>query len=179
VHFHGEYTPFHGVRHILKAAKLLQGQGVRFQIVGRGITYEEDMQLAESLQLDNVRFIGNVPYDQLATLMSNADVCLGIFGDNYRAKLVMTNKVIEGIGMAKAMITQRNEPVQELLQHGESIYLVPPADPQALAEAILTLKNQPELRERIARNAHQAFQDHCSSQKTGEALEAMFQEVLR
>jgi glycosyltransferase involved in cell wall biosynthesis len=179
VHFHGEYTPFHGVRHILKAAKLLQGQGVRFQIVGRGITYEEDMQLAESLQLDNVRFIGNVPYDQLATLMSNADVCLGIFGDNYRAKLVMTNKVIEGIGMAKAMITQRNEPVQELLQHGESIYLVPPADPQALADAILTLKNQPELRERIARNAHQAFQDHCSSQKTGEALEAMFHEFMR
>ncbi len=178
VHFHGEYTPFHGVRHILKAAKMLENDGVAFQIVGRGITYEEDMKLARELDLKNVRLIDNVPYDQLAVLMSNADVCLGIFGDNTRASLVMTNKVIEGIGMAKPLITQRNAPVQELLTHGESVYLVPAADPQALADAIRTLKNDPALREKIARNGYAAFEQYCSSQKTGEAIEAMCREAM-
>ena len=178
VHFHGEYTPFHGVRHILKAAKMLENEGVAFQIVGRGITYEEDMKLARELDLKNVRLIDNVPYDQLAVLMSNADVCLGIFGDNTRASLVMTNKVIEGIGMAKPLITQRNAPVQELLTHGESVYLVPAADPQALADAIRTLKNDPALREKIARNGYAAFEQYCSSQKTGEAIEAMCREAM-
>lgn len=178
VHFHGEYTPFHGVRHILRAAKLLEAHNIRFQIVGKGITYEEDMQLARELKLQNVTFIGNVPYDELATLMANANVCLGIFGDNYRAKLVMTNKVIEGIGMAKPMITQRNEPVQELLQHEHSIYLVPPADPKALANAILHLQSNPALCEAIAHNGYQAFMQHCATQQTGEALEHMFNQVL-
>lgn len=178
VHFHGEYTPFHGVRHILKAAKQLENEDIAFQIVGRGITYEEDMKLARELGLKNVRFIDNVPYDQLAVLMSNADVCLGIFGNNTRASLVMTNKVIEGIGMAKPLITQRNAPVQELLTHGESVYLVPAADPDALADAIRTLKNDPALREKIARNGYEAFLRHCSSEKTGEAIEAMCKEVL-
>lgn len=177
VHFHGEYTPFHGVSHILKAAKLLENEGVQFQIVGRGITYEQDMKLAQQLDLKNVRLIDSVPYDQLAVLMSNADVCLGIFGDNTRASLVMTNKVIEGIGMAKPLITQRNAPVQELLHHGESVYLVDPASPESLANAIRTLKNDPELRHRIAANGYQAFQDHCAIQKTGEALQLMFNEV--
>lgn len=177
VHFHGEYTPFHGVRHILRAAKLLENEGVRFQIVGKGITYEEDMALARDLNLKNVRLIDSVSYDQLGVLMSNADVCLGIFGENTRASLVMTNKVVEGIGMAKPMITQRNAPVQELLQHGESVYLVDAANPQALADAILVLKNDPELRQRIADNGYQAFKDHCAIQKTGEALQAMFDEV--
>lgn len=177
VHFHGEYTPFHGVRHILRAAKLLENEGVRFQIVGKGITYEEDMALARELNLKNVRLIDSVSYDQLGVLMSNADVCLGIFGENTRASLVMTNKVVEGIGMAKPMITQRNAPVQELLQHGESVYLVDAANPQALADAILVLKNDPELRQRIADNGYQAFKDHCAIQKTGEALQAMFDEV--
>lgn len=177
VHFHGEYTPFHGVRHILRAAKLLENEGVRFQIVGKGITYEEDMKLAKELNLGNVRLIDSVSYDQLGVLMSNADVCLGIFGENTRASLVMTNKVVEGIGMAKPMITQRNAPVQELLQHGESVYLVDAANPQALADAILVLKNDPVLRQRIADNGYQAFKDHCAIQKTGEALQAMFDEV--
>jgi glycosyltransferase involved in cell wall biosynthesis len=177
VHFHGEYTPFHGVRHILRAAKLLENEGVKFQIVGKGITYEEDMALARELNLSNVRLIDSVSYDQLGVLMSNADVCLGIFGENTRASLVMTNKVVEGIGMAKPMITQRNAPVQELLQHGESVYLVDAASPQALAEAILVLKNDPELRQRIADNGYRAFKDHCAIQKTGEALQAMFDEV--
>ena len=90
----------------------------------------------------------------------------------------MTNKVIEGIGMAKPLITQRNAPVQELLTHGESVYLVPAADPQALADAIRTLKNDPALREKIARNGYAAFEQYCSSQKTGEAIEAMCREAM-
>ncbi|HYO93069.1 MAG TPA: hypothetical protein VER33_01100 [Polyangiaceae bacterium] len=42
VHFHGEFAPFHGVDVILRAAKLLQGHEVDFQIIGTGITYARD-----------------------------------------------------------------------------------------------------------------------------------------
>lgn len=178
VHFHGEYIPFHGVRHILKAAKLLEPHGVRFQIVGKGQTYDEDMALVRELSLDNVSFHDPVPYAELTRFMARADVCLGIFGDNERASLVLTNKVIEAIGMGKPLITQRNEPVQELLQHQESVYLVPPADPQAIADAVLALKNDPALRERLARQGHQIFQQHCTMDRFGAALKAIVQEAV-
>lgn len=178
VHFHGEYIPFHGVRHILKAAKLLEGQGIQFQIVGKGITYAEDMQLAQELGLPHVTFLDPVPYAGLAQLMARADVCLGIFGDNARAQLVLTNKVIEAIGVGKPLITSRNAPVQELLKHEESVYLVNPADPQALAGAILRLKNDEALRTRIATNGHAVFQACCSTEKFGQRFTAIVQEVM-
>jgi glycosyltransferase involved in cell wall biosynthesis len=178
VHFHGEYIPFHGVRHILKAAKLLEPHGVKFQIVGKGITYDEDMQLARDLGLPHVNFLAPVPYAKLAELMARADVCLGIFGDNARAQLVLTNKVVEAIGVGKPLITSRNAPVQELLQHEESVLLVNPADPQALADAILRLKNDEALRHKIAANGHAVFQQQCATATFGQRFTAILNEVL-
>ncbi|NIA30782.1 MAG: glycosyltransferase [Actinobacteria bacterium] len=175
VHFHGEYAPFHGVKFILQAADLLRDEDVQFQIVGKGITYEQDMQLGKDLHLQNVNFIDPVPYEELANLMARADVCLGIFGDNERMLRVTTNKVIESIAMAKPLITGRNEPVQELLTHGESAYLVERANPRALADAILELKQDDRLRNKLAQGGYQVFKENCTLEKLGQG----FAEIIR
>ncbi len=179
VHFHGEYIPFHGVRHILQAAKMLEPHGVEFQIVGRGQTFDEDMAMLKGLNAGNVRILDPVPYAGLTALMAEADVCLGIFGDNMRAELVITNKVNEAIGMAKPLITRRNAPVQELLTHGEDVWLVDPASPQAIADAILTLKNDPALRTRIAENGHRRFLECGTIERLGASLEAILQQASK
>lgn len=171
VHFHGEYIPFHGVRHILQAAKMLEKHGVEFQIVGRGQTFDEDMAMLKALDTTNVRILDPVPYAGLTALMAEADVCLGIFGDNMRAELVVTNKVNEAIGMAKPLITRRNDPVQELLTHGEDVWLVDPADPKAIADAILTLKDDAALRAKIAENGHRRFLECGTIERLGSSLE--------
>jgi len=177
VHFHGEFIPFHGVRHILQAANLLKQQGVRFQIVGRGLTYEADRQLSRDLGLDHVTFIDSVPYAELATHMARADVCLGVFGDNARADLVLTNKVIEAIGMGKPLITRLNEPVQELLKHKESVYLVEAANPRAIADAILELKNDPVLCQRIASGGHAVFNAECTQARFASQLDELIKSI--
>lgn len=178
VHFHGEFIPFHGVRHILRAAKLLENEGVDFQIIGRGLTFEQDMALMKELDLRNVRILDPVPYAGLATHMAEADICLGIFGENERAELVITNKANEAIGMGKPLITRRNAPVQELLTHRESAYFVEPANPQAIADAILELKRDPALRQRIAENGHRKFLEYGTVEKLGEGLERILLEAL-
>lgn len=175
VHFHGEYAPFHGVKYILQAANIVRDEDVHFQIIGKGITYERDMKLARELDLHNITFIDFVPYDTLADYMAKADVCLGIFGDNDRMLRVLTNKVIESIGMAKPLITGRNAPVQELLKHDESAYLIERANPQVLADAILELKNDKAKRDKIAQGGYNVFQQHCTMDKLGQG----FAEILK
>lgn len=177
VHFHGEFIPFHGVRHILRAAKLLENEGVQFQIIGRGLTFDQDMSLMKELDIRNVRILDPVPYAGLAEHMAEADICLGIFGDNERAELVITNKANEAIGMGKPLITRRNAPVQELLTHKESAYFVEPANPLAIADAIRTLKNDPALRQRIAENGHSRFLEYGTVEKLGEGLERILLEA--
>ena len=179
VHFHGEYAPFHGIKYILRAAHLLQEErDILFQIVGRGITYADDQALARELALTNVRFYDSVPYAELAEMMARADLCLGIFGDNDRVLRVTTNKVVESIAMSKPLITARNAPVQELLTHGESAWLVERADPRALADAILRLKDDPLLRERLAQAGHGVFLQHCTLSRLGEEFAAIIEEMV-
>ncbi|MBD3374893.1 glycosyltransferase [candidate division KSB1 bacterium] len=177
VHFHGEYAPFHGVDTIIRAAQLLEHEKIEFQIVGRGITYERDRNLARTLGCQNIRFIDPVPYEQLADLIASADLCLGIFGNNDRMLRVTTNKVIESIAMAKPLVTGRNQPVQELLTHGVSAFLVERGNPQALADAIVTLKQNPEWRNRMAQNGYKVAQQHCTLDQLGRSFAKVLNEI--
>lgn len=178
VHFHGEYAPFHGVKYILQAAHRLREHGVKFQIIGTGITYEQDMQLARELKLDNVTFIDRVPYEELADYMSRASVCLGFFGDNPRTLRVLTNKVVEAIAVCKPLISCKNNPVQELLQDGESALLIERADPDALAEAILRLKDDAKLRAQLAENGYRVFQQNCTQEVFSGQLQQIIEDML-
>lgn len=178
VHFHGEYAPFHGVKYIIQAADRLRDKGVQFQIIGTGITYAEDMQLARALGLKNLTLIDRVPYSELADCMARADVCLGFFGDNPRTLRVLTNKVVESLAARKPLISSRNAPVQELLEDGRSVLLVDRANPDALAAAILRLKNEPELREKIAAAGYQVFLKNCTQNVFRERLRQIIEEML-
>jgi len=74
-------------------------------------------------------------------------------------------------------VTARNEPVQELLTHGESAWLVERAEPRALADAILTLRADPALRERLGMEGHRVFQNHCTMPRLGEEFAAIIEEM--
>lgn len=178
VHFHGEYAPFHGVDVILRAAKLLEHDAMDFQIIGAGITYQQARGLAAELGLTNVEFIPPVPYAELAAYMSRADVCLGIFGANKRAERELTNKVIEAIAVGKPLVTRRNDPVEELLQDGESVLLVEPNDPESLAGALRRLQSDPELRHKLGDNALRTFQERCSQRVFARELKCIIENLL-
>jgi glycosyltransferase involved in cell wall biosynthesis len=179
VHFHGEYAPFHGVDVILRAAKLLENDGVDFQIIGTGITFERDQALARELGLPHVKFIDRVAYSELAVYMSRADACLGFFGDNKRADRLLTNKVIEAMAAGRPLITRRNPAVQELLQDGQSVVLVDPGSPEALAGAIRKLQADPELCVKLGQNALAQFRQHCVQATFAEQLKRIIEGLVR
>ncbi|MDZ7372491.1 MAG: glycosyltransferase [candidate division KSB1 bacterium] len=174
VHFHGEYAPFHGVRHIIDAARLLAPEGVRFRIIGRGITSEEDRAYAQRLGLRNIEFIDRVPYEALAEYMSRAHICLGFFGNNPRAERVFTNKVVESLGAGRPLITRVNKPVQELLRHRWNAFLCEPGSGEALAEAVRTLREDPDLRDEMGKRARATFLENCTTAVLG----AQFRTIL-
>jgi glycosyltransferase involved in cell wall biosynthesis len=179
VHFHGEFAPFHGVDVILRAAHLLRDQGVSFTIIGTGITYERDRRLARELDLPNVRFIDRVPYAELARYMSQANACLGIFADSARAARELTNKVVEAMAVGRPLITRDNASVREVLADGDSALLVEPGSPEQLAQAILRLKADPALCERLGRNALEQYRLHCSQSRFAQDLGETIRGVLQ
>ncbi len=167
--FFGSYAPVQGTEYIVQAAKLLENDNVRFTLCGKGQEGPKTRALAERLKVQNITFRNMLNGVDLRQEIANADVSLGNFGDTPLAPLVVSNKVYEALAMGKPVITSDMPANHEFFRQGEAI-LVPVADPEALAQAILLLKNDPVLREQIARRGHERFLTSASPSVLGKEL---------
>jgi glycosyltransferase involved in cell wall biosynthesis len=178
--FWGGFIPLQGVKYIIKAAKVLENyKDIRFELRGFGQTYTEALELSRSLKVENVTFVPNwIPYNELPNYIAKADVCLGIFGETEKAKRVVPNKAVEALAMKKPLITGNSEAAQEILTNMKNSLLVPMANPKALAEAILALKENNLLRKKIAENGHALFKRKLSPRALGAGLKYMLIQLL-
>ena len=179
--YFGQYIPLHGVNYIVEAAKILEEDpDIRFELVGDGQTYGEASSLAERLKVKNVIFHRTwlSPRDLIADHIIAADVCLGAFGDSPKARRVVPIKVFVALAMGKPVITGDSPAAREMLIHGTDAILCEMADPGALAQAILLLKRDRPLREKIAKQGHGSFQNKFSAQVIGATVKEHLVKVI-
>ena len=176
VHFHGSFIPLQGIDCIIKSAKLVEEDGVRFNIVGDGQTYPEIRKLAADLNLKNLNFINRVEYDRLPEHIDKGDICLGIFGKTGKAKRVIPNKVYEYAAMKKAIVTSDTPAVRELFDDRDMVLIRP--TPENLASAITGLKNNPALIKSFSENAHRKVKSLASPEVLGKELKNIIQKIL-
>ncbi|MEM3419968.1 MAG: glycosyltransferase [Nitrososphaerota archaeon] len=179
VFWYGTYIPLHGAEYIVKAAKSLEKyKDIRFIMVGKGQTYFQIKKLVDSLRVSNIEFIEWINYYKLPLYMSRADVCLGIFGNTGKAKRVIPNKVFQALAVKKPVITGNTPAIREALSHMKNAYLCNIADEKALAEAILTLKNDESLRMKLAENGYLLFKEKFSVEQIGKCVKRIIEEAL-
>lgn len=133
--FFGTHTPLQGTPVIGAAIARLSDAPIAFTMVGTGQDYEKCRRAA--LVNTNVKWIDWVEAEDLPSLVSSHDVCLGVFGTGPKASAVVPNKIIQGAAAGCAILTGDNPPVQRAF--GRAAVLVPPGDADALAEALRSL----------------------------------------
>ena len=180
VGFWGAYVPLQGSETIVEAANLLRDRtDISFVMKGSGQTYPMTKAIYEQMSLQNMEFDQTwVPYDSLPEIVNGFDVCLGIFGPGSKTQNVIPNKVYEALAMAKPVITADTPAVRELLTNGKDCLMVPPGDANALADAILKLKEDPELRGAIAAGGYALFKSSLSPSAIGSRLTAVLQRSM-
>jgi glycosyltransferase involved in cell wall biosynthesis len=72
--------------------------------------------------------------------------------------------IVEAMFARTTVIGSSVEGIPELIQHGKTGILVPPADPTALCEAFLRLAENPEERANLAAQAHTWAQEACGAE---------------
>ena len=168
VYFHGSFIPLQGVDCIVKAAKLLEGEKIRFIVLGDGQTYPETKKLADELKLESLDFISRVGYDKLPDHINKADICLGIFGRTPKAGKVIPNKVYECAAMKKPIVTADTPAIRELFDDEDMVLIEP--SPEKLASAILKLRDDPVLRNSISDKAYDKVKSLANPEILGREL---------
>jgi len=176
IHFHGEFQSLHGIETIIAAASLIPE--AHFRLIGKGETRKQCEEIVFSLKLYNVEFMDPVPYEQLPRLMSEAKICLGIFGESIKTQSVIPHKIFEALAVGRPLITADTPASRELLTHKENAYLCNTANAESLAAAIRELQSNEELRQSIAEKGHKTFQEKCSFNVLGNEIQSIIEEFM-
>lgn len=87
--------------------------------------------------------------------------------------------VIEGMGVGKPVVAAASSGPKMSVDHGKTGYLVPIEDPEALAEAILKLLDDPEMAARMGEAGRQRVLENYTVEQMVRQAEAIFDSVLQ
>jgi glycosyltransferase involved in cell wall biosynthesis len=90
----------------------------------------------------------------------------------------LSNVLLESMAAGVPVVATRVGGTPEAVEHGETGLLVPPSDPQGLAEAIARLLQEPELAARIGAAGRQSVRDRFSMDKMVHATEQLYLDLL-
>lgn len=158
--YFGQYIPLHGLYTVVAAAaRLTERPDIRITLVGRGQRLPEVRRLVTQLRLPNLRLVDDwlSPEELVAEHIAPADVCLGIFGAQPKAARVLPFKVYAGLAAGRPVVTADTPALRELLAPGGEAWAVPPADPVALAKALIHLADNPRQRLALAQAGRAAY----------------------
>lgn len=154
VGFYGSFIPLQGVDKIIEAAYLLRHENeIVFRLVGKGRLFDQMVKRASDYDLKNIEFVGWVDYELLNDTISQFDICLGVFGNSVKASLVVPNKVFHYAACRKPVITKQSPGIAEVFTNKSNIILCD-GSAQSIVDNIQALKQNNELKEKVANNAY-------------------------
>ncbi len=126
---------------------------IKLDIVGAGINHSILKEMVDELNLNKVvEFIGQVPHQQIFSLMSDAYAV--IVPSRFEAFCFV---VIEAMSVGVPVIASHVGGIPEIIRDKIDGFLVPPENPEILASRILDLFDDKELHRTMQLNARQRF----------------------
>lgn len=137
------------------------GRDIRGAIVGDGVAWPALAQLVHALGLNDViRLPGRLPQDQARTWLAGLDAVAIPRLDHEVTRNVPPLKLMEALGIGRPVIVSGLPAMTEVVRHSSSGLLVPPDDPDRLAQALITLAEDAELREELTARGRQVATAH-------------------
>lgn len=150
-----------------------------FVIVGDGPRKEALVRLAaESGVSGRITFAGMVAYDTVPLYLNAADICVAPFvTERNEQSGVSPLKVYEYAACGKAVVASRL-PGLEFIEQAKLGMLVDPEDPGALANGIIKLLQDPELRQQMGKNGRKYVVENRSWESVARRVAEVCQQAM-
>ncbi|MBK8802008.1 MAG: glycosyltransferase family 4 protein [Fibrobacteres bacterium] len=152
--FVGRHIERKGIEHLIDAMAHLQGDRFTLTIVGHGDLTEVLKARASATRDSRIRFTGKLSSEELSLAYARASVfvlpaVIDSKGDTEGLGVVL----IEAAEMGLPLVGSDVGGIPDVVVDGQSGLLAPAAAPQALAERLLRLADQPELARQLVEGA--------------------------
>lgn len=173
----GDFLPRKGQLYLMRALPQLRQRipSLRLALAGSVRTesyYKRVRQEAQNLGVEeSILWLG---YRQdVPQLLSAFDVYTLVSLDE-----MFPVAILEAMAAGKAIVATNVGGTPECAAEPDSLLLIPPANPQAIVEAFVSLYENPQLRASLGRRAFETVCAHFSVERQTPRIEAVFQKVL-
>jgi glycosyltransferase involved in cell wall biosynthesis len=170
--FVGTLCPVKGLTYLIEAMKITRDKNkdIRLMLVGSGEERVHLEVLIKKLKLKKcVNFIGKVPNEEVPEYMFASDVfVLPSLSEGF------PNVVLEAMASGLPIVATNVGGLSEIIKDGENGFVVEPKSPKQIAEMVLMLLEDDELRERISKNNKKRVKDYSL-----ESVVARLEEIYR
>jgi glycosyltransferase involved in cell wall biosynthesis len=130
---------------VLKAASILRATLPRavFVLVGGGVDAERLKSAADREGLDNVRFVAQVPMDQVGAILSSADVLLVHLRRDPLFEITIPSKTQAYMAMGKPILMAVQGDAAELVRHSQCGMEAISEDAESIAAAVHYMASLP------------------------------------
>jgi glycosyltransferase involved in cell wall biosynthesis len=180
----GRIVPQKGIEYLIKAIPFVSKHypGCKVILTGRikqkwmPSSYGELVEnLIKKLDLENnIVFTGEIPKEEMPAIYKLADVmAFPTLHENYG--LVNLEAMASGI----PVVTTQLSVIREYIINGKNGLLVPPRDHKALAQTIIRLLGDNQLRNRLIKNGYETVRKDFNPKKQVEKIIKVYKEVIK
>lgn len=163
--FRGRLLPESGAEVVVRAAKKLENQEIKFLMVANGFWLKKIQALVDELKPTNLKLITeHLSDEELRVLMQQSHLSLGQLSDHPRLERTVPHKAYESLALKLPYLTGRNPAIMELLKEGETCLACKPADADDLVKKIIWAKDHEAELTAIAERGYELYRASLTAQ---------------
>jgi len=148
--FVGRLLPIKGLDYLMNAMKIIQNKNknVFLTLVGDGYYRKSLEKMIKKLEIEKaVTFTGKIPNTEIPKYLSNSDVfVLPSLSEGF------PNVVLEAMAAGLPIVASNIGGLSELIKNNENGYLVETKNPEQLADGLLKILQNPEIKTKMSQN---------------------------
>lgn len=145
----GTHGMAQGLRVMVHAADILKNSDVHFLFVGDGARRDAQIELAKKLNLGNVQFIGLVAAAEAPDFLALSNAIVVPLKKMSISESAVPSKIFEAAAMERPILLGVGGIAADMIRGYDAGLVFEPEDPQSLADAIIQLRDDKDLQERL------------------------------
>ena len=151
VGYFGLHGLFQGLEVVIEAAERLSDHAsITFLMVGDGPCKDDLVKMAERKRLDNLRFLGLLPWQRIPSILASCDAGLVPLAAEFPG--TMPSKVYETLASGVPVVISKGCESADLVEHENAGRTFPPGDSNELADSLVELDSNGDELAQIRKN---------------------------
>jgi glycogen synthase len=180
--FLGRLEARKGILELAKAIPTILHQcpTAKFRFVGAphaspqpGLDTEQYLKRQLRQYAQSLEFTGSIPLDQIPSVLAQTDIC--VFPSRWEN---FPNVCLEAMAAARGIVGSSAGGMFEMLEGGRVGRVVPPRDPKKIAESIIELLDNPELRMDLGHMARDRVLTEYNQERIGALQEESYRRAI-